>query len=90
MRFLLIGLLVGHGLDAATTDLAFARGGREVVAPSQHPAVLNLIDAGEGVFEYAAIRRFEAKHPKVARWLLAGALAGQGFAVAHNIKELRR
>lgn len=90
MRGLLLGLLLAHGADAATTDIAFARGGREVVAPSQQPAVLNLIDAGEGAFEYAFIRKLETRHPKVARWLLAGALAGQGYAVAHNVKELRR
>jgi len=88
MKTWLIILAIYHGADAATTDLALARGAREAVTPSQHPLVLNLVDAGEAAYEIACVRRLEARHPTWARALLVAALTGQSFAVTHNLKTL--
>lgn len=91
MKPLLITLALAHGADVGTTVYGLGHGATEVVLPTQNPAVISAIVAGEYSLEAFVLARLNTSgHAKLARmvgWTLVGV---RGSIAAHNWQAVKR
>lgn len=87
---LLAGLLATFSGDAITTDMALARGGREVILPSQKPLVVTSIVAGEAALAYWSYKKVKPNHPKLAIVLYVTLVGARGAVTLSNIHQLNK
>ena len=90
MRTILLGIWLSYGADAATTNYALNRGGREILIPSQNVYVINGVVAGEAYLSSHSLSKFSKKHPKAAKLVGIGMIAVRSFVVYHNVEQLRK
>lgn len=90
--WLLAGLLATFGADATTTSIELARGEtREVVLPTQRPAVVTAIIAGEaGAAIWVDHRLRQQGHPRLATSVSIITMVIRGSAVTFNLTQLRK
>lgn len=90
MKELLFALNAVLAADAASTHAVLARGGREVMMPSQNPYVIHGLVAGQAVGLTWGLRQAERSHPKGARIVGWTIVALRAAVVVHNVNQLRR
>lgn len=86
-RVTLAGLIA---LDGVTTHQALARGGREVLIPSQNEVVIQSVLAAQAVGFDWALGKLGKQHPTAARNLRIVLIASRAVVVASNINQLRK
>jgi hypothetical protein len=86
----MLGLILARTLDAGTTCIALAHGGRDVF-PWNHSCQTTVgIQTGFSALQIWNVQRLAPAHPKLARVLGAVAIGTEGVAVSWNVRQLRR
>ncbi len=89
-HLLLAGYIAAFAADATTTSIAFNRGGREVVMPTQNALVIDAVVAGEAAAGWWAYQRVNAHHPKASKVLYVGLVFAHGAAATWNARQLAK
>lgn len=89
VKTLLVIFTLSCGADASLTHVAINQGAREFVLPSQNRWAIDGMIAGEAVAGDVVLSKLHQHHPKTALiigWTLVGL---RGYAIAHNVRQLR-
>ena len=91
MNPILLTLAILHGGDVASTQVVLQQGGRELnpFVP-QGPTKNLLAGSAASAADIYLLHKLSAKHPKVAKTLGVIAIGVEGWAVAHNVGQIRK
>jgi hypothetical protein len=90
MRAWTLGLILARTLDASTTCVALAHGGRDIFPWNQSCQATAGVQAGFSALQIWNVHRLAPAHPRLARVLDAVAIGTEGVAVSWNVRQLRR
>ena len=82
---LLVAWMSATTADATTTVMATNAGAREANPIYSTPGTIVFEKAAIGAAELYFVHRMEKDHPKLVRWIAAGATIGYSIAAAHNL-----
>ena len=85
MKTILLALLLSHGADAASSHVAMARGGHELVL-TQNSGVNAALLAGTAVTSALAFKELRKSHPRWAWGLIVADVAVHSVATAYNAR----
>ena len=88
MKAIILAYILLSGADAATTTIALKHGGREVLLPTQNPALIDALTAGQAASVSLALVRLHRTHPKLAVGMGLLSVGIRGFVVTHNVGQL--
>jgi hypothetical protein len=85
-----LALILARSLDAGTTCVALAHGGRDIF-PWNHSCQTTVgIQAGFSALQIFTVQRLAPAHPRLARILATVAVGTEGVAVSWNVHQLRK
>lgn len=90
MKPLLLTLNLLIGADSATTHIGLRMGAQELFLPTQNPAFVHVISAGQAVSLTWTLARWEKRHPKLVRWIGWTVVGIRAGAVVNNIYQIQK
>ena len=85
-----LALIVARSLDAGTTGVALAHGGRDLF-PWNHSCQTTVgMQAGFSTLQIWNAQRIATAHPRLARVLATVAVGTESVAVSWNVHKLRK
>jgi hypothetical protein len=86
---LLKAMLIGTGLDTASTAWSLAKGNKEVnPLMSQNPLVNSLENMGSGIAEALIAKALGHSHPTLAKLIAAQNIGFSGYNTFNNLKTI--
>lgn len=71
-----------------TAHIGLARGGHEVILPSQNEAIIQGSLLTEGIVGYVAYNKLKPKYPKWAQAIYVIGVSSHGVGVTFNLSQL--